>query len=158
MARKKSATIDLKVRMKEPLRAKLERAAKSRGVSLNAETVDRVERSFLAQDANHDVFGSKEAYELLRLLSMWATGLLGPKWPQDYDSCLMAFGAMDSLLRQKFGKEPIDTSKTKVMLESGEIDPFVGLKSIESFNLDVGRLIGYEAFAKAAEKLIAERD
>ena len=113
--------------------------------------MDRVERSFLAQDANHDVFGSKEAYELLRLLSMWAT------WPQDYDSCLMAFGAMDSLLRQKFGKEPTDTSKTKVMLESGEIDPFVGLKSIENFNLDVGRLIANEAWMESVKKQISER-
>jgi hypothetical protein len=47
MRRKQSATVDLKVRMKEPLRATLERSAKKRAVSLNAEAVDRLERSFL---------------------------------------------------------------------------------------------------------------
>jgi hypothetical protein len=43
--RKQSATVDLKVRMKEPLRAALERSARQRGRSLNAEIVQRLERS-----------------------------------------------------------------------------------------------------------------
>ncbi len=44
--RVRSDTIQLKARMKEPLRAKLEEAAEARGVSLNAEMVHRLERSF----------------------------------------------------------------------------------------------------------------
>ena len=47
-ARKPSATIGLKVRMKEPLRAMIAKAAEKRGVSLNAETVRRLEDSFRA--------------------------------------------------------------------------------------------------------------
>ena len=43
MARAKSATINLKVRMKEPLRARIERIAKQNGVSMNAEAVRRLE-------------------------------------------------------------------------------------------------------------------
>lgn len=48
--RKRTATVELKVRMKEPLRAKIEKAAKRRGVSMNAEAVDRLERSFSRDD------------------------------------------------------------------------------------------------------------
>ena len=51
MPRAKSATVDLKVRMKEPLRAKIEVAAKERGVSLNAETVARLEQTFQEEEA-----------------------------------------------------------------------------------------------------------
>jgi hypothetical protein len=58
IARKQSALVGLRVRFREPLRKKLEVAAKKRGVSLNAELVDRLERSFLAE-AVEQVLGSK---------------------------------------------------------------------------------------------------
>ena len=48
-ARKQSAIVGLRVRMREPLRKKLEVAAKKRGVSLNAELVHRLEESFLSE-------------------------------------------------------------------------------------------------------------
>jgi hypothetical protein len=44
--RDRKAIVDLKVRMREPLRAQIEEAARDRGVSMNAEAVDRLERSF----------------------------------------------------------------------------------------------------------------
>lgn len=49
--RKKSATVDVGLRVKEPMRAALDRSAKKRGISLNAEIVDRLERS-LHEDQN----------------------------------------------------------------------------------------------------------
>jgi hypothetical protein len=48
-ARKPTAIVGLKVRLREPLRKKLEVAAKKRGVSLNAELVSRLEESFLSE-------------------------------------------------------------------------------------------------------------
>lgn len=45
-ARDQAASAEIKIRMKEPLRAEIERAARRRGVSMNAEMVDRLERSF----------------------------------------------------------------------------------------------------------------
>ncbi len=48
--RKRTATIQLKVRMKEPVRGQLEKAAKARGVSMNAEIGKRLERSFEIED------------------------------------------------------------------------------------------------------------
>jgi non-homologous end joining protein Ku len=47
--RSKTAIVGLRVRLREPLRKKLETAAKQKGVSLNAELVDRLEASFSAQ-------------------------------------------------------------------------------------------------------------
>jgi hypothetical protein len=49
--RSKAATVDLKVRVKEPMRAALERSAKSRGISMNAEMGRRLERSFESEAA-----------------------------------------------------------------------------------------------------------
>jgi hypothetical protein len=64
-ARKQSATIDLKVRMKEPLRAKLAKAAAKRGVSMNTEAVDRLEYTFVEAD----MWGGATTLNLARL---WA--------------------------------------------------------------------------------------
>jgi hypothetical protein len=47
--RAKSETVQLKVRMKEPLRAMLEKAADERGISMNTEAVDRLQRTFQNQ-------------------------------------------------------------------------------------------------------------
>lgn len=63
--REQSATVDLKVRMKEPLRADLERAARRRGVSMNAEAVARLEQSFLRDDQDKE---RKAMQELLGAL------------------------------------------------------------------------------------------
>lgn len=48
--RKKTAIVNLRVRTKEPLRAQIEKAARKRGVSMNAETVARLEASFRDDD------------------------------------------------------------------------------------------------------------
>lgn len=46
-----SPTADLKVRMKEPLRAAIEAAATANGVSMNAEAVARLQRTFSDDEA-----------------------------------------------------------------------------------------------------------
>ena len=46
MKRTKNEILQIGVRLPEGLRANIERAAKKRGVSMNREFVDRVERSF----------------------------------------------------------------------------------------------------------------
>ncbi len=49
MARKKTAIAQVGLRLREPLRAKVAKAAKARGVSMNQELVDRIEGSFLTK-------------------------------------------------------------------------------------------------------------
>jgi hypothetical protein len=59
--REKTATVDLRVRMKESLRSQVQAAAEDHGISLNAEAVARLERSF--QDEER--FGGPEAFTAL---------------------------------------------------------------------------------------------
>ena len=63
--RSRDAVVQLKARMREPLRARLEAAAKRRGVSLNAELVDRLDRSF----AKDDAFGGLVIANAARLMA-----------------------------------------------------------------------------------------
>jgi hypothetical protein len=60
-----SKIVQLKARMREPLRARLEATAEKRGVSLNAELVDRLERSF----AKDDAFGGLTIANMARLMA-----------------------------------------------------------------------------------------
>ena len=80
MKRPKTATVDLKVRMKEPLRAKIETSAKKSGISLNAEVVRRIESSFEAEKRESLIasqatgslyasFGGLEGFMVMRLLA-----------------------------------------------------------------------------------------
>jgi hypothetical protein len=107
--RSESDTVQLKVRMKEPLRAALEEAARQRGVSLNSEVVRRLERSFEQEQRLEDVFGGIDVYRLMRVIaaimdSAGSTALLykpppgfvdarEARWPADpyaYDQALQA--------------------------------------------------------------------
>jgi len=77
--RKLSATVDLKVRMKEPLRARLEKASAKRGISMNAEAVDRLERSFNEDDS----WGGPEILNMARLMAAaFIRGGQGARHPQ----------------------------------------------------------------------------
>ena len=50
--RGQDAVAQLKARLREPLRARLEASAKVRGVSLNTELVDRLEQSFAREETH----------------------------------------------------------------------------------------------------------
>ena len=67
--RARSDTIQLKARMKEPLRAKLEEAAEAKGLSLNAEMVHRLEQSFAEEREFYAPFGKPETFLVARLLA-----------------------------------------------------------------------------------------
>lgn len=63
--REKSDDIQIKFRMKEELRAKLEQAASSAGASMNAEGVHRLQQSFLDEEK---LFKDVNMMALVRLL------------------------------------------------------------------------------------------
>ena len=89
MQRKQSATVQLKLRMKEPLRARLEKTAKTRGVSLNSEAVDRIDRSYEHESGILWSIGGLEYFPLLAMLGN-AVKLVeeqtGRKWQQDFET------------------------------------------------------------------------
>jgi hypothetical protein len=63
-ARPKTAIAGMKIRLREPLRAKLEAAAKKKGISLNKELVFRLEQTFIKDDA----FGGADARQIALLM------------------------------------------------------------------------------------------
>jgi hypothetical protein len=63
--RAQATTVGLKLRMKEPLRAAIERAAKRRGVSMNSEINDRLEEAY----AKVDALGGPRLSEIIKAIA-----------------------------------------------------------------------------------------
>jgi hypothetical protein len=76
--RDRTAVADVKTRLREPLRAKLERAARDHGVSMNAEIVGRLERSF----ARDEEFGGLQGRERAHM-ALSAFNTAGAQWARD---------------------------------------------------------------------------
>ena len=64
--RESTGTAEIKLRMREPLRADIEATAKAKGISMNAEMVQRLERERALAAANVELYGPAGA-ELVRL-------------------------------------------------------------------------------------------
>ena len=67
--RTRAATVDIGLRVKEPMRARIERSAKDRGVSMNAEINDRLETTFTKEELFDRFFGGPE---IRRMANLWA--------------------------------------------------------------------------------------
>jgi hypothetical protein len=80
MRRDRRAVADVKTRLREPLRARLERAARHRGVSMNAEICDRLERSFQREEEFGGLEGRVRAH-----LTFSAFNTAGTQWARDRD-------------------------------------------------------------------------
>lgn len=93
--REQSETVQVGLRMKEPLRLALEKASRNRGVSMNAEIVARLERSFEHDQRIEDVFGSADLFGLMKAVASVmdfvgrSAGTIGgagygPAWERSY--------------------------------------------------------------------------
>ncbi len=123
--RSRSNTIQLKARMKEPLRAALEAAAAANGVSLNAEMVHRLEQSFAEEKSSeeavyavYDSFGKLETFLVARLLAN-AIELIeaktGKNWMDDPEAHRQTQEACKTILdafRPPGGKGPMGIDPT----------------------------------------------
>jgi hypothetical protein len=65
MAPKRKQEVGLRLRMKEPLRAKIEREAKRGKISMNAAIIDILERHF----AKGDAFGGPEIEQIAKTIA-----------------------------------------------------------------------------------------
>lgn len=159
MARKRSATVQLKIRMKEPLRAKVEKEAKKRGVSLNSEVVSRIEDTFINRD---DLFGGANRYRLMRFL---ATGIelvelkTGKSWENDIKT-KEAVKAATSALFDTFGPsfdEKAVTRQADTLVKGGKVvggqvgTLVKGRRRVLSG--DIGRQLGNEVMKGMIEAL-----
>jgi len=67
--RPKAATVDIGLRVKEPLHARIERAAKDAGVSMNTAITTLLESAFTREETVDRMFGGRE---LRRMATLWA--------------------------------------------------------------------------------------
>ena len=126
MARPKSATINLKVRMKEPLRAKIEAAARMRGVSLNNEVVQRLTLSFEREGAEKDrreairdtvldgiyeSFGGLQNFGVMKILAGILQNVeyrMGESWLEDPDAFRETLIGINAMLEEIAPPAPTD--------------------------------------------------
>jgi hypothetical protein len=73
--RDQKAIVDIKIRMREPLRVQIEKAAAVRGVSMNAEMINRLERSFLRGNLLREALSLRYGPYIARALLGVATAL-----------------------------------------------------------------------------------
>ena len=110
--REKSDTVQLKTRMKEPLRAKLEAAAEEKGISLNAEAVQRLERSFFDENTAQYLLGFEPQSMLaLRCLGDAVAkieGETGRTWHEDWDTRQRVKAAFESVVKIFGAKQPAE--------------------------------------------------
>jgi hypothetical protein len=160
--RKESATVDIKIRMKEPLRAEIEKAATRRGVSMNAEMVDRLERSFSDEAWASHVFEARYGKQLAGVLEMVgramhetgthvgfaATGTLegATNWldePYAFDQAVKAAGEILEALRPPGDVAP----KGSAVKNIGDLSP------LDDFALRIGA-----GFAMGLLEAVADED
>lgn len=159
MPRAPSDTVDLKVRMREPLRAALEKAASETGGSMNAEAVRRLEASFERSNLHREVLSLMYGSQLGGLLMMIGSTLhdVGPhaafssthtlegsqRWlddPYAFDQAVNAVNGILEALRPP-GEPMVPPSLTSL----GQIDPALGRSAA-----DMGR-----GFASAMVSAVA---
>lgn len=157
--RKESATVDVKIRMKEPLRAAIERAAKRRGVSMNSEMTDRLERSLRdeawAVHAFEARYGKRLAgmIEILaramdetgRHVGFWATGTLdgATNWfdvPYAFDQATKAAIAILDALKPPGDPSPVGA----ILAVQSQLPPDFAENVGESFALGFLRAVSDE--------------
>jgi hypothetical protein len=118
--RDQTAIADIKTRLREPLRAKLERAAKRHGVSMNAEIGDRLERTFRQEDAFGGPDGRLRAHLMLSAFNTAGQRQARDKritgaWTDDPECYLAAsFAAIDALMNGAPGTLDLDTAMVYV--------------------------------------------
>lgn len=100
--RKKSETVALNLRMKKSLRAKLERAAKNSGGSMNREIVERLAASLGKKSALYESFGGEKNFRFFRVLG-FTVGTIeseaGTSWMEDEAMKINILRAMETLFR-----------------------------------------------------------
>ena len=126
--RKKSDSVQLKVRVKERLRARVDRSAKRHGISLNAEIGNRLEKSFNAEERTEEIaaaaletvyaaFGGKGRYHMFLLTADVLAGVekeTGEHWLMDEDTRREGIIAISSVF-ERLGRSKPERSENKFL-------------------------------------------
>jgi hypothetical protein len=99
--RDSSAKAQIKLRLREPLRAMLEEEAKKGGFSLNSEIVRRLQNSLVEEDIGAAVFHDREVFALANLFAVLVRAYQiqrKKKWSSDPEICKLAADTLCTLL------------------------------------------------------------
>ena len=100
--------------MKEPLRRRIEKSAKGRGVSLNAEAVARLEQSFRKDDVTVESLGGPRRHTLFLFLSAAADMIeyqTGKSFLDDFPTALAVRNAWSNLIPGALPGMPQETKQ-----------------------------------------------
>ena len=148
--RKKTATVQLKVRMKEALRARIEKAAKASRVSMNSEILERLEQSFQIENR----FGGSHLIEVIETIAtvmrstgrhaeFYETGKLTSegKWltmPYPYDQSVKAAA---SILEHYRPPEKIVVPAAPPVELIEQVDPKKSAARLSQIYAQLGRIV-----------------
>jgi hypothetical protein len=138
MARKKTAIAQVGLRLREPLRAKIVKAANARGVSMNQELVDRIEGSILSQD---DVFGDARMYRFARFVALGiqlVERATKKSWETDFETKQTVKAAVGRLF-DTFGPEKPERGGS--VLEISDRAHHVGTKAMDEMVRSVRKTV-----------------
>jgi hypothetical protein len=100
--RAENAKAQLKVRLREPLRARLEAEARNNGYSLNTEIVRRLEESIREEDFGARVFGDDEMFATMDTLARLIRAVelrTGKPWTADRETYELAVETIYRVLK-----------------------------------------------------------
>lgn len=113
VARRQSDNVQIKLRLKEQLRARIEENAQIHGVSINSEIVNRLEQSLTEQEV---LYGNSYTQKLLQTLA-GAISIIehktGKRWIDDEDTFSKALLSIYAILGQ-IG--PVSHEEVKALL------------------------------------------
>jgi hypothetical protein len=99
--RDETAKAQIKLRLREPLRAKLEEEAKKRAFSLNSEVIRRLENSLLDEQIGSIVFHDKDVFALANIFTTIVRAFQIQRkkmWHEDPEICKIAADTLCTLL------------------------------------------------------------
>jgi hypothetical protein len=100
--RESTAKAQLKLRLREPLRARLEAEAKRNGYSLNTEIVRRLEASIRDEDIGAIMFGDAQMFGLMDFLARIIRAIeidAGKPWTEDGETYLRTVETIYRILK-----------------------------------------------------------
>jgi hypothetical protein len=127
-ARKQSDIVQIKLRLKEKLRAHIEENAKIRGVSLNSEIVTRLEQSLMEQEFLSESLHTKKLLQIIAGAIYFIEHETGKKWIVDEKT----FGRVLLIINQILGHiGPASHEKVTALLRrSKKEDGLAAAKSL----------------------------
>lgn len=140
--RKQSATVQLTLRMKEPLRAQIKRSAKRRGLSLNAEIVDQLERVYTYEESELKAFGSEAIYDYMKLLAMaikTVENITNGKWLKDNKTTRESLAAIYGIMGA-FGHSSPDIVRRQTIAQGRRVGIDVAIAALRLGGLSDERI------------------